>query len=78
MQYQSDDEDEFDEDEDEQDDGYIPCPHCGELMLEAADYCPSCERWITSEEISQTRRPWWIVVVILILLATFVMTVLPF
>ena len=78
MHYQPDDEADFEDDEEEEDDdGYIPCPHCGETMLEAADYCPACERWITSEDAPPKRRPWWIVAVILILIATFVLSVLP-
>jgi len=78
MNYQADDEADFEDDEEEEDeDGYIPCPHCGETMLEAADYCPACERWMTSEDTPPKRRPWWIVAVILILIATFVLSVLP-
>ncbi len=69
-----------DEPDDEEDDGYVPCPHCGGLMLEAADYCPECRRWITSEDVSQRQRrqqPMWIVVVVLILLATIVLSIFP-
>ena len=75
MHSQADDDADFEDDE--EDDGYIPCPYCGETMLEAADYCPACERWITSEDTATKRRPWWIVAVILILIATFVLSVLP-
>ena len=50
------DDDYDDWEEDDEDDGYVPCPHCGETMLEAAEYCPYCERWITSEDIP--RKPW--------------------
>ena len=69
-----DDEDRWQDDDEEDDDGYIPCPHCGETMLEAADHCPYCDRWISSEEVATTRHPWWIIVVALILLFVFLLT----
>ncbi len=72
-----DDEDEPWDDE-EDDDGYIPCPYCGGTMLEAADYCPACERWITSEDTPAKRYPWWVVVIILVLIATIVLSVVRF
>ena len=72
-----DDEDEW-HDDDDADDGYVPCPYCGGTMLEAADHCPECDRWITREDLPQKRHPWWIIVVILILLGTMVLSVLPF
>ncbi|WP_010588325.1 hypothetical protein [Schlesneria paludicola] len=61
------------QDEDD-DDGYIPCPYCGQTMLEAADYCPSCDRWISSEQVSTNRRPWWVIAVALLLLGLFVLS----
>ena len=63
---------------DDDDDGYVTCPHCGEMMLEAADYCPSCDRWITSEGLPPKRHPWWIAIVILVLLAMIILSILPF
>ncbi len=64
------------DDDDDDDDGYIPCPHCGETMLEAADYCPACDCWITSEELPAKRHSWWIVLVVLALVAAFAMSAL--
>lgn len=66
-----DDSDEFDNDEfnnDRDDDGYIPCPHCGETMLEDADYCPACERWITDGTTNKPRSPLWVAIVAALLL----------
>jgi hypothetical protein len=61
------DDDGWNEDEtDDDDDGYVPCPYCGETMLEDAEYCPSCDRWISSEDIP--RKPWLIWMVALIVL----------
>ena len=65
-----------DDEEDDDDDGYIPCPHCGEAMLEAADYCSACDRWMTSEELPVKRHSWWIVLVVLALVAAFAMSAL--
>jgi hypothetical protein len=80
MSEQRDDDDddiaEWDDDPDDES-GYIPCPHCGETMLEAADHCPACDRWITSEDVPRKRQPVWVVAVILILLATIILSVLP-
>ncbi len=66
-----------DDDDDNEDEGYVPCPHCGETMLEAADYCPSCRRWITTEDPPVKPRPGWMVIMVLILLVTIVFSVLP-
>ncbi len=54
------DEDEADREDDPDDDGYIPCPHCGESMLEDAEYCPSCDQWITDSH--RRSQPLWIVI----------------
>jgi predicted nucleic acid-binding Zn ribbon protein len=77
MPHSYDDDDWQDEQDDDADEGYVPCPHCGGTMLEAADYCPGCRRWISREDQPQRRQPWWIVIVVLILLATLLMSVLP-
>ena len=71
------DDEESDWSDDDDDDGYIACPHCGGTMLEAADYCPVCERWISKEDPPTRRQPWWIIVVVVILIATFVLSMLP-
>jgi hypothetical protein len=67
------DDDDWDE-EDTGDDGYVPCPYCGETMLEDAEYCPYCERWISSEDIP--RKPWpiWMVVMIVLCLAGLILS----
>lgn len=69
-----DDSDEFNEDGD--DDRYIPCPHCGETMLEDADYCPACERWITDGTTNKTRSPVWVMIVAAVLLGLLLTSVL--
>jgi uncharacterized OB-fold protein len=74
----SEDDDWGDDTDEESDDGYIPCPHCGETMLEAAEHCPACNRWITNEDMPKKRSSWWVIAVILILLVTMVLSVVPF
>ena len=65
------------DDGDDSDDGYIPCPYCGETMLEDAEHCPACNRWITSEDLPSKGHPWWIVAVVVILIAVMILSVLP-
>jgi len=65
------------DDVDDSDDGYMPCPHCGATMLEDAEYCPACDRWMTSEDQPDKRHPWWIIVVIGALILVMILSVLP-
>jgi hypothetical protein len=72
-----DENDDIDEDDwRDDDDGYIPCPHCGESMLEAADHCPACDRWISSEDLPAKRHSWWVLMVIVALLAAMIVSLL--
>ena len=64
------------EDEDSDDDGYVPCPHCGETMLEDAEYCPYCERWISREDIPRKPWPTWMVVLIVMVLISLILSAL--
>ncbi|MCX7395036.1 MAG: hypothetical protein NTW75_13035 [Planctomycetales bacterium] len=50
------------------DDGYIDCPFCGKTMLEDAEYCPSCDRWLTSEGLPKQDPPLWIIIGIVLCL----------
>jgi uncharacterized paraquat-inducible protein A len=71
--------DDVDEEWDEDEGDFTkPCPKCGELIVEDADYCPACDQWLTSEEPSSRRKPWWIVATILILLAMFILSAIRF
>ncbi len=39
-----------------------PCPNCGAEMYDDAEWCPSCEQYVTRETREWTGRPlWWIV-----------------
>ena len=71
-----DDESECDWDDDDSD-GYIPCPKCGETMLESADYCPACKEWITSEDITKRKHSWWVIAVILLVVGMMILAILP-
>ena len=76
----NDDSDEFDRNQldrsDFGDESYLPCPHCGETMLEDADYCPSCDRWMTDGDTTQPRSSLWVIVVAALLLAFLLTSVL--
>ena len=54
---------------DESDEGYIPCPYCGQTMLEDAEYCHHCDRWLTDESPASPSRPWWVIAVVVVLIA---------
>jgi uncharacterized protein (DUF983 family) len=69
-------EDSSNQSEEWDDDGYVPCPHCGEQMLEDAEYCPSCDRWMSEEEASKPKSPAWVMVVAAVLLGLMLMSVL--
>jgi uncharacterized OB-fold protein len=80
MTTRHDEEEDFDDEwsDDEDDDVYVPCPRCGETMLEAADYCPSCREWISHEDVPSKPRSWWVVGIILILVATLLLSTIGF
>lgn len=67
--HDDDDDDDWDAGDDGDDDGSVDCPHCGATMYEDAGYCPSCERWITAEDLAKRPQPLWVVVGIAICLA---------
>jgi len=50
------------------DDGTIPCPYCGEEMLEDSPRCPACGRYQSEEDRPPQQKPPWIVVGIVICL----------
>lgn len=74
-EWESDSESEFYDDDS---DVYIRCPFCGEMMLEAAEHCPSCDRWITSETAPPRRHPWWIIAIVLLLIAIMLFSAFGF
>jgi uncharacterized protein (DUF983 family) len=62
-------EDELDDETwDEDDDGLVPCPYCGEDMLEVSPRCPECGRYISDEDRPAEKKPPWIVVGIVVCL----------
>ena len=65
----SDDWDDGSLDEVDQDDGTIDCPYCGRSILEDAEYCPSCDRWMTDEDMPKPAQSLWIIVGIALCLA---------
>jgi hypothetical protein len=54
------DEEDDDVDTDDDDDLCIPCPHCGERILEESERCPYCEHYLSKEDAPPAHKPWWI------------------
>lgn len=75
MKYTHEDDDEIDwqTDDDDLDDGYVSCPKCGGMMLEAADYCPECHQWITDEDRASQKKPVWVYLVLAVILAATIL-----
>jgi len=53
--------DSFDQDTDD-DTATIPCPYCGNEVHEDSPRCPSCENYLSLEEVlpKPTQKPWWV------------------
>jgi hypothetical protein len=58
MDYFEDEDEDYDDSDD--DDLCIPCPFCGERILEESERCPSCERYLSKEDAAAASKPWWI------------------
>jgi hypothetical protein len=50
------------------DDPTIPCPHCRREILEDAERCPYCERYLSRDDAPRPRKPWWIVAGVIVCL----------
>jgi len=37
-----------------------PCPYCGKPVYEQAELCPHCRSYISREDVSNRRWPWWV------------------
>jgi predicted nucleic acid-binding Zn ribbon protein len=71
--------DDYDPDESEsypqglyEDDGpaTIPCPHCGEDVLEDSERCPNCEMYLSREDSpGKSRKGLWMILAVFALLA---------
>ena len=46
----------------------LPCPYCGEEMLEDSPQCPACGNYISAEELPYYRQPMWVVITAVICL----------
>jgi hypothetical protein len=68
-----DEEDDFEEDdfeggEDDDEEPTVACPYCGREIHEDAQRCPYCEKYISAEDSSGPRKPWWIIVGVIVCL----------
>lgn len=75
--YNEDDDDDFEENYDDDEPVYVNCPYCKGTMLEAAGFCPACDRWITDEDRPQNRPSLWVALVIGLLIIAFLIAVIP-
>jgi hypothetical protein len=55
--------DEWDDDHGPGDDDEptVPCPYCGREVHEDSPRCPYCEQYISQEDASPSRKPWWLI-----------------
>jgi len=51
---------------DADDDGCVPCPYCGEEMLEDSPQCPECGRYVSDEDRPPEKKPPWIMIGIVV------------
>jgi hypothetical protein len=72
-----DDEGVEDWDQDNEQETY-PCPYCGKEVYEDAERCPRCEKYISGEDATTTRKPWWFVVALVLALTMLLGWVLRF
>jgi hypothetical protein len=55
-----DDRDSDDDTDDLETEPTIDCPYCGHEMLEVCIQCPSCEMFLSGEDLGREKRPLWI------------------
>jgi uncharacterized paraquat-inducible protein A len=72
--YRDEDEDWDDEEADSSDDSAdgeptVPCPYCKAEILEDSPRCPSCERYLSTEDHSSPQKPLWVVATAVVCLA---------
>jgi predicted nucleic acid-binding Zn ribbon protein len=46
----------------------IPCPYCRREIHEESQQCPHCGQYISEEDASARRKPWWIIIGVLLCL----------
>jgi hypothetical protein len=61
-----DDRDSDDDTDDLETEPTIDCPYCGHEMLEVCIQCPSCEMFLSREDLGREKRPWWITLAIIL------------
>lgn len=55
-------------DEDDEEEPTIPCPYCGQEILEDAPWCASCENYISAEDHAGPKKPTWIILTAIVCL----------
>lgn len=59
-EYIPDEEEEYVPDDPDEDDT-APCPHCGDLVYDGAEQCPSCGQYISLEDEPRRGWAWWVI-----------------
>jgi hypothetical protein len=62
--------------DDSGDEPTVPCPSCGQDILEDSPRCPHCERYISTEDHPGPAKTTWVVVTALICLGMAIRWVL--
>jgi hypothetical protein len=67
--YDDDCDDRWDDDRDADDDeSTVPCPACKGDVYEDSPRCPHCGHYLTDDDATAVRKPWWIIVGTLLVL----------
>lgn len=64
-----------DEDDDEP---TIPCPNCQEEMFEDSPRCPHCGEYISEEDASPGRKPWWVIIGVVLCLIVILIWIIQY
>jgi predicted nucleic acid-binding Zn ribbon protein len=64
-----DSDDDHDADDWDDDDDTEECPHCGASIYDDSERCFRCGTYLSSEDISRRRHPWWVVAGVIACLA---------
>jgi hypothetical protein len=59
----------------EDENGVVPCPHCGREVSDLAERCPHCGDWIVIDAGTGSKRGFWIVAIAILLLLLFLLWV---
>jgi len=56
------------DDDDSDEESTVACPYCNRPIPEDVPRCPYCENYISDQDVSPVRKPWWIIIGVLVCL----------